>query len=140
MDQDVSSRSTSLLGYGLYFIDVLACLLFCVTLALVGARFGREQTVPLELPRMEAGVAAGADLSALQVSVRSRGGIPEFFVEDQPVSLAELETRLRSAPPPSIVLRSEESALARVIAVAHAAGVHDIELAYETGAGRRSDR
>lgn len=133
----MSAQSTSPLGYGLYFIDVLACLLFCVTLALVGARFGREQSVPLELPRMEPSASQGADLSALQVSVRSRAGEPEFFVEDRAVSLEELEARLHSAPPPSIVVRSEESALARVIAVAHAAGVHDIELAYETRAERR---
>ena len=134
----MSAQSTSLLGYGLYFIDVLACLLFCVTLALVGARFGREQTVPLDLPRMEPAAARGADLSALQVSVRSRDGAPEIFVGDQPVGLDELEARLRSAPPPAIVVRSEESALARVIAVAHAAGVHDIELAYETAPAGRS--
>ncbi len=133
----MSAQSSSLLGYGLYFIDVLACLLFCVTLALVGARFGREQSVPIELPRVERPAGEGAALSALRIDVRSRGGVPEIFVEDQPVSFDELEARLASAPPPSIVVRSEESALARVIALAHAAGVHDIELAYEAAPARR---
>ncbi len=133
----MSAQSSSLLGYGLYFIDVLACLLFCVTLALVGARFGREQSVPLDLPRVERPAGEGAELSALRISIRSHGGVPEIFVEDQPVSLDELEARLASAPPPSIVVRSEESALARVIALAHAAGVHDIELAYEAAPARR---
>jgi biopolymer transport protein ExbD len=135
----VSAKSSSLLGYGLYFIDVLACLLFCVTLALVGARFGREESVPLDLPRMQPAAGAGADLSALRVSVRSRNGAPEIFVGDRPVSLAGLEALLRSNPPPAIVVRSEESTLARVIGVAHAAGVHDIELAYEAETGRRHD-
>ena len=55
----MSAQSTSLLGYGLYFIDVLACLLFCITLALVGARFGREQSVELELPRIEQSAVEG---------------------------------------------------------------------------------
>lgn len=128
----MSAGSTSLLGYGLYFIDVLACLLFCITLALLDARFGREQTVPLELPRMERVAKQGADLSSLAISVRSRGDALEIYFGDERVTLEELEARLRSMPPPSIVVRSEQSALARVIAVAHAAGVHDIELAYET--------
>jgi biopolymer transport protein ExbD len=127
----VSAHSTSLLGYGLYFIDVLACLLFCITLALVDARFGREETVPLDLPRMQPTSKSGADLSATAVSVRSGDGGLEIFYEDERVTIEELETRLRLAPPPSIVVRSEESTLARVIAVAHGAGVHDIELAYE---------
>ena len=34
-----------------------------------------------------------------------------------------------------VVVRSEESTLARVIAIAHGAGVHDIELAYESASG-----
>ena len=37
------------LGSGLYFIDVLACLLFCLALALVGARFGNEHSVEIEV-------------------------------------------------------------------------------------------
>ena len=39
------SAPSSPLGLGLYFIDVLACLLFCLTLALVGARFARAPGV-----------------------------------------------------------------------------------------------
>ena len=131
----MSARSTSLLGYGLYFIDVLACLLFCLTLALVGARFGRERSVELDLPHIEQSSESGADLPGIAVSVRSGEAGLEIFYEDERVSLSELETRLRRAPPPSIVVRSEESTLARVIAIAHGAGVHDIELAYEAASG-----
>lgn len=134
----MSAQSTSLLGYGLYFIDVLACLLFCITLALVDARFGREQTVPLDLPRMAPTPQAGADLPTTAVSVRSSAAGQEIFYEDERVTLDELEVRLRHAPPPSIVVRSEESTLARVIAIAHGAGVHDIELAYDTSGKEES--
>ena len=42
------SAARAPLGAGLYFIDVLACLLFCLVLVLVGARFGREQSVEIE--------------------------------------------------------------------------------------------
>jgi biopolymer transport protein ExbD len=131
------SASSSPLGLGLYFIDVLACLLFCITLALVGARFGRETTVPVELPRIDAPESAGAGLEGTDVVVRNRDGVTEFFLGDEPVDFATLEARLRAAPPLSIVVRAEASAVARVIGAAHAAGVHDIQLAYEAeGAGR----
>ena len=39
--------------------------------------------------------------------------------------------RLQAAPPPSLVVRSEQSMLAQVIALAHTAGVHDVQVAYE---------
>jgi biopolymer transport protein ExbD len=127
----VSAQSTSLLGYGLYFIDVLACLLFCVTLALVGARFGREHTVPVELPRAPETAGSGSDLAGVAIAIRTEGAEPAIYLESERVSLSELEERLNRAPPPSVVVRSEASTLARVIAIAHAAGVLDIELAYE---------
>jgi biopolymer transport protein ExbD len=120
----------SSVGFGLYFIDVLACLLFCLTLALVGARFGREQTVAVELPRMEAADRTGPDLAARTIALRSEGDALEIFLGDTRVSLEELEARLRREPPASVVVRAEESSLARVIAIAHGAGVHDIQLAY----------
>jgi biopolymer transport protein ExbD len=100
------------LGLGLYFIDVLACLLFCLTLALVGARFGREVSVPLDLPRS---AAAGSDISGASIVVRSADGGLELFYEDERLSFQELE--------------------ARVIGAAHAAGVRDIRLAYEVARG-----
>jgi biopolymer transport protein ExbD len=131
------SSSSSPLGLGLYFIDVLACLLFCITLALVSARFGREVTVPVDLPRLDAPASAGADLAETAIVVRSREGVIEFFLGDEPVDFATLETRLQEAPPLSIVVRAETSAVARVIGAAHAAGVHDIQLAYEAGAKAR---
>ena len=127
----MSAQSTSLLGYGLYFIDVLACMLFCITLALVGARFSHEQTVPIELPRMERSDAAGADLSGRSIVVRSHAGELQILLDEEPVTLEELEAKLRSSAPPSVVLRSEDSPIARVIGIAHAAGVRNIQLAYE---------
>ena len=127
------------LGLGLYFIDVLACLLFCLTLALVGARFGREVSVPLDLPRLPRSPAAGSELSGAAIAVRSGAGGLEFFYEDERVSFEELEARLSAAPPPAVVVRSEESAVARVIGVAHAAGVRDIRLAYEV-TGSKEER
>ena len=117
-------------GFGLYFIDILACLLFCLTLALVGARFGREQIVAVDLPRMEASDRSGPELPSHTISLRSEGDELEVFLGEARVSLEELEARLRSELPPSVVIRAEESSLARVIAIAHGAGVHDIQLAY----------
>ena len=137
MSEAAPQQSSSLLGYGLYFIDVLACLLFCVTLALVTARFGRETSVDLELPELAASGAVGGDLAGPSISLRTRDGALELFLEDEPVSLEELEARLRSAPPASVVVRSEDSALAEVIGIAHAAGVHDIELAYGVERGEK---
>ncbi len=123
------------LGLGLYFIDVLACLLFCLTLALVGARFGREVSVPLDLPRLPRSAAAGSDIAGAAIVVRSADAGLEFFYEDERVSFEQLEARLTAAPPPSVVVRSETSAVARVIGAAHAAGVRDIRLAYEVAGG-----
>ena len=132
----MSAQSSSLLGYGLYFIDVLACLLFCITLALVGARFGHELTVPVDLPRLEKGERTGTGLDGPSIAVRSESGELRFYLEGKNVTLEELEARLRAAPPPSVTIRSEESALSRVIAIAHAAGVTDIQLAYEAVPGK----
>ena len=116
--------AASPMSLGLYFIDILACLLFCLTLALVDARFGREVTVPVELPQLEKTAAAGTDLLGVEIVVR-----------EAPVEA--LGARLADAPPPAIVVRSEASPVTRVIGAAHAAGVHDIQLAYETP-GRES--
>ena len=128
----MSAQSSSLLGYGLYFIDVLACLLFCVTLALVGARFGREQTVAVDLPELERTAGAGADLVGATITLRAEGVALEIFLDEERVGFDELADRLGRAPLPSVVVRSEASSLTRVIGIAHAAGVHDIQLAYET--------
>jgi biopolymer transport protein ExbD len=127
----MSERSASPMALGLYFIDVLACLLFCLTLALVGARFGREVTVPLELPTLPETSRVGADLAGATIALRDGEAGPELFFEGQPVSIEQLGERLAAAPPPAVVLRAETSLLTRVIGLAHAAGVHDIQLAYE---------
>ncbi len=125
-----------MLGSGIYFIDVLACLLFCLVLALVGARFGREQSVTIDLPGLEPHRESGADLNGPSLQVRTRDGRTEILLEDEALGLDELGERLRAAPPPALVVRAEDSDLARVIAIAHAAGVHDIELAYEVRSAR----
>ena len=136
----MSAQSTSLLGYGLYFIDVLACLLFSVVLALVGARFGQEQTVSIDLPRMEPAASTGSDVAAPSITLRSEEDELRIYFEAEAVTLAELEERLRLAPPPSVIVRSEESTLSNVIAVAHAAGVHDIQLAYAVASTEKGER
>ena len=125
----------AMLGSGLYFIDVLACLLFCVVLALVGARFGSEQSVTIDLPGLEPTRESGADLAGPSLQVRTRDGRTEVVLGEETLGLDELGERLRAAPPPALVVRAEDSDLARVIAIAHAAGVHDIELAYEVRTG-----
>jgi biopolymer transport protein ExbD len=127
----VSAQTTSLLGYGMYFIDVLACLLFCITLALVGARFGREHTVAVDLPEIAKSDGRGGDVTGPSIVVRSTPDGVEILLDGVPVTLAALAAQLEGAPPPSVVVRSEESTLSQVIAVAHGAGVHDIRLAYE---------
>ena len=122
---------------GLYFIDVLACSLFCLTLALVGARFQRDHAVEIELPEfaaVPAHEATGASLDAETITIRSTAAGPEFFLGDEAVSLGQLESRLRDAPPLAVLIRAESSALSEVISAAHGAGVHDIQLAYELDA------
>ena len=119
------------LGSGLYFIDVLACLLFCLALALVGARFGRERSVEIEVPEGAPLPATGAQLEGWRVRVEGQGVDTRGLLDDDPIALPELLRRLRERPPPSLVLSSDASALAQVIAGAHAAGVHAVELAYE---------
>jgi biopolymer transport protein ExbD len=133
------SAPSSPLGYGLYFIDVLACLLFCLAFTLVGARFSREVAIPVDLPRAQAVGAPGSGLAAASLVVRGDPGAPELLLDGEPVDLERLAARLQSAPPASLVVRSEDSPLARVIAIAHAAGVRDIELAYQAAprAGKR---
>ena len=60
----------------------------------------------------------------------SPGGL-EVFYDGEPVVLDALAARLASSPPAALVVRSEETPITRVIGAAHAAGVHDIQLAYE---------
>jgi len=127
----VSAQSTSLLGYGLYFIDVLACLLFGVTLALVGARFGQERTVAIDLPDVAQARGVGADVPSATITLRAEGDALEVFLNGDPIGFDELAERLERDSVPSVVVRSEESSLTRVIGIAHAAGVHDIQLAYQ---------
>ena len=135
----MSAQSSSLLGYGLYFIDVLACLLFCVTLALVGARFGQEHTVELALPELERTLGTGSDLTGTTIALRTDGDALELTLDGERVSWDELASRLEGAPVPSVVVRAEASSLTRVIAIAHSAGVHDIQLAYSIARPTESD-
>jgi len=134
----VSGRSSPV-GYGLYFIDVLACLLFCLTLTLVGARFSSETTVPVDLPELSGAAGGAAEKETVAVTIREEAGATHFYLEDRALSLEALGEALRREAPAAIQIRSEETALARVIGLAHASGVRDIELAYETrpaGGGR----
>ncbi len=126
------SARTAPMGFAIYFIDVLACLLFCLVLALVGARFGTERTLDLALPELPDRVEAGSDLSGTTIDVRSEDGRTQIALDGDLVSLEELEARLAASPPPSVVLRAEGSVLSGVIASVHGAGVHDIRLAYES--------
>ena len=107
----MSAQTTSLLGYGMYFIDVLACLLFCITLALVGARFGREHTVAVDLPEIAKSDGRGGDVTGPSIVVRSIPDGVEILLDGVPVTLAALAAQLEGAPPPSVVVRSEESTL-----------------------------
>jgi hypothetical protein len=124
------SAAASPLGYGLYFLDVLACTLFCLAFALAGARGPRERAIPVELPRAVAAEAVGSGLAGASLVVRGDPQAPELLLDGEPVDLATLEARLRSAPPASLRVRAEDSPLARAIALAHSAGVLQIELAY----------
>jgi hypothetical protein len=123
------------MALGLYFIDVLACLLFSLTLALIDARFGREVTVPVELPRLESEAAPGTDLASAEVVLRAVPGGVEAFYDGEAMGLDALAAQLAAAPPLALLVRSEETPMTRVIGAAHAAGVHDIRLAYEAGKG-----
>lgn len=123
--------ASSPMALGLYFIDVLACLLFALTLALVDARFGHEVTVPVDLPSIDAERGAGADLNSVEIVLRESPTGIEVFYDGELVALDALTARLASAPPLALVVRSEETPMTRVIGAAHAAGVHDIQLAYD---------
>ena len=123
------SAARAPLGSGLYFIDILACLLFCLTLVLVDARFGMERSVEVDLPAL--GSEGNGSLTGRTITLRGSDAEAELYLDGEPVSLETLEARLRAAPPPSVVVHSEESRRSRVVAIAHDAGVHDIELAYE---------
>lgn len=129
------SQARSPLGSGLYFLDVLACLLFALVLALVGARFGEERTVDIELPELAAEAGQGASLTEREIAIRGAGVSAELWLDGERVSFDELRTRLAAAPPPSVVVRSESTWLSRVVGAAHEAGVSEIELAYEAKPG-----
>lgn len=127
----MSGSANAGLGRGLYFVDVLACLLFCLTLALVGARFDRERVVEVDLPELRHGGTPGADLVVARLTLRGSGEDLAILLDDEPISEAELRARWAELPPPAIVVRAEDSALGRVVALAHEAGVAEIQLAYE---------
>jgi len=134
----MSARSP--LGYGLYFLDVLACTLFCLAFTLVSAKVSGETATPVELPRSgEAGVR-GSALPAASLVVRGDAESPELLLDGEPVDLAGLEARLRRAPPAALRVHGEDSPLLRAIAIAHAAGVFEIELAHSQASLARGER
>jgi hypothetical protein len=89
---------------------------------------------------MERTDGGGSDLSGPSIALRGEGEALEIFLDGERVTLDELATRLEGAPVPSVVVRSEASSLTRVIGVAHAAGVYDIQLAYETARSGKERR
>ena len=119
------------IALGIYFIDVLACLLFALTLALVDARFGSETTVSVDLPDLAAGAGPGGALESTEVLLRESPEGVEAFLDGEPLALAALLHRLDEAPPLSLVVRAEQTPVTQVIGAAHAAGVREIEIAYE---------
>lgn len=125
------SGNASPVGYALYFIDVLACLLFCIVLTLVGARFSSETMVPVDLPELARSAGIAGEDEALSVTLREEAGETRIYLGDHPVSFQALGDAFRRAPNPTVRIRAEETPLARVIGLAHESGVHDIELAYE---------
>jgi len=126
----VSGRSP--VGFGLYFIDVLACLLFSLTLTLVGARFSRETTVPVKLPDLASSAGLAGEPEAVSLTIRREGGVTRYYLEERALSFEALGDALRDEPPAALRIRAEETELARVIGLAHTSGIHDIELTYET--------
>jgi len=126
------STSVTMPRSGLYFIDVLACLLFFLTLALVGARFTSEHAIELELPESAPARGAGSALDAEVVTIRPGAEGPTLFLGDEALDFSQLQARFRSATPVAVLIRTEATVLSRVIAIAHSAGVADIQLAYET--------
>lgn len=129
------SASKAPLGFGLYFIDVLACMLFSITLALAGARFDRVERVSVQLPAMErtdTSLDSAPELAAQSITLREEEGSMRVYLGEDPVTLEALTERLAAAPPPAVVLRSEQSVLAQVIGIAYGAGVHDVQVAYES--------
>jgi hypothetical protein len=128
------SAAKAPLGFGLYFIDVLACLLFSITLALATARFDTEQSVAVQLPTLEGSEHApdlAPELGAQWITLREEEEGVQLYLDDVPLTLAALSARLEAAPPPAVILRSEASLLAELIGVAHSAGVPDVQIAYE---------
>src|SRR5262245_4015145 len=122
--------SRSPLGYGLYFLDVLACTRFCLAYLLVGARASREAAIPVELARARVEHGVGSALPAATLVVRGDPRAPELWLDGEPVDLGGLEARLRRAPPAALRVRGEDSPLLRAIAIARESGVLEIEIAY----------
>jgi hypothetical protein len=122
------------LGVGFYFIDVLGCVLFCLVMTLAAARLGREHAVAVELPELAAAARLGPSPAAREIRLREGEAGASVWLDGEPVSLPELAQRLRDARPPAVVVRSETSLVSRVVGIAHAAGVRQIEMAYEAPA------
>jgi biopolymer transport protein ExbD len=127
------SAALTLPRSGLYFIDVIACLLFCLTLALVGARFSREHSIEIELPQAPPrGGEAGSSLDPEVVTIGVGPSGPVLYLGEEALDFSALEARFRADPPVAVLIRAEPTPLSRVITMAHGAGVSDIQLGYET--------
>ena len=90
-----------------------------------------DAAIVKSLPRLESEAAPGTDLASAEVVLRAVPGGVEAFYEGEPLGLDALAAQLAAAPPLALVVRSEETPMTRVIGAAHAAGVHDIRLAYD---------
>ncbi|NRA00468.1 MAG: hypothetical protein HRU01_28615 [Myxococcales bacterium] len=126
---NTGSRGTNV---SLYFLDVLACLLFCLAIALAGAHFGREHSVDLELPVATPTEASGESLGSTEIHVWMEEGVEIIELDGVRMSAVDLERALRATAPGSVLIRATASPLSRVVGFAHAAGVRNIELAYRS--------
>ena len=140
-----AGRAGASAGVTLYFIDIFACTLFCLSLALVGARFSREHAIEIELPTaaesrsVNARRAMGA-VTPIAVTLRASQGRTEMFWEDEPITQAGLRERLAAAQPEELLFRLEASEFTQAVALAQDAGVRDIQIAYETPRANTHER
>jgi len=126
----MSAHSPS--SYGIYFVDILACVLFTVTLSLVSAHFGRETQVPIALPELAQAGPAPAGVPPVPITVREEDGVTHLYWQGDAVSVEELRQRLAREHPPAVEVRMEASPLTRVLAAVHTAGVEDVRVAYRS--------
>ena len=126
------ARGTS--AFGIYFIDIFACVLFALTLTLVSARFGRETHVPIDLPETSSQGAAPAEVTPVAITLRDEEGQTRVYWNDETISDDELIARLDRTHPPAIEIRMDASPLTHVLAAVQEAGIEDVRVAYRATA------